>query len=105
MTAMLVAMIDFCGGGRATPSYRWRFPGFVGGCGSPAASIVSGEDWFQALASPGECRRSHSRAAGLPRSTRDKIMYGAAKKTWELPPTTPGNTAGAAACPSFSRHL
>jgi hypothetical protein len=55
--------------------------------------------------SPGEGRRSRSRAAGLPRSTRDKIMYGAAKKTWALPPTTPGNTAGPAACPSSSRHL
>jgi hypothetical protein len=29
----------------ATPSYRWRFPGFVGGCGSAAASIV----WARAV--------------------------------------------------------
>lgn len=54
---------------------------------------------------PGEGRRSLSRAAGLPRSTRYKIMYGPAKKTWGPPPTTPGDSAVPAAYPSSSRHL
>ncbi len=34
-----------------------------------------------------------------------KIMYGTAKKTWELPPTMPGNSGEPAARPSPSRHL
>jgi hypothetical protein len=66
----------------------WRFPGFVGGCGSVAASIAR-------TRTAGSCPAS---------STQDKIMYGAARKTWELSPTAPGNTAGPAACPSSSRH-
>ena len=39
------------------------------------------------------------------RPPEHKIMYGTAKKTWELPPAIPGNSAEPAARPPLGRHL
>src|SRR6266511_1991870 len=73
--------------------WRLRIGGSVDRSGGGEASGVELISGPRLARSPGEGRRSRSRAAGLSRSTPYKIMYGPAKKTWELPPTTPGNTA------------